>query len=96
MHFKRQTITQDIINLTTLFKMKKLKKSTTYQPPKVTIVFFKVEEGFASILSDSPVNTSVFNFGGETNGLMNHSTGDHSGLGQYGEGGNIFGETVGD
>ena len=74
--------------------MKKLKKSTTYQPPKVTIVFFKVEEGFASILSNSISATSV-DFGGETNGLMNHSTGDHSGLGAYSDGGNIFGQTAG-
>ena len=76
--------------------MKETKKSTIYQTPKVTVVTFKVEDGFASIQSDSPVNTSVFNFGGETNGLMTHSTGDHSGLGAYNNGGNIFGQTVGD
>jgi len=75
--------------------MKETKKNTIYQTPKVTVVNFKVEEGFASILSNSISATSV-DFGGETNGLMNHSTGDHSGLGAYSDGGNIFGQTVGD
>ena len=75
--------------------MKETKKNTIYQTPKVTVVNFKVEDGFASILSNSISATSV-DFGGETNGLMNHSTGDHSGLGAYNNGGNIFGQTVGD
>lgn len=76
--------------------MKKTKKSTIYQTPKVTVVNFKVEDGFGSI-KEAGRSNGLINFGGDADhGLMNHSTGDHSGLGQYGEGGNIFGETVGD
>ena len=76
--------------------MKKTKKSTIYQTPKVTVVNFKVEDGFASIQSRS-IDNGIVNFGGDRDhGLMNHGSGDHSGLGQYGEGGNIFGQTVGD
>ena len=76
-------------------RMEQKELTNTYQSPKITVVTFKVEDGFGSIReagrSDGPIN-----FGGDDeHGLMNHSTGDHSGLGQYQEGGNIFGETIG-
>ena len=39
--------------------MKKLKKDTIYQTPKVTVVAFKVEDGFgASNLKAEPQSTS--------------------------------------
>ncbi len=71
------------------------KQTKAYQAPAVKVVVFKVEDGFASILEESR-SDGFINFGVDRDhGLMNHSTGDHSGLGQYQEGGNIFGETIG-
>ena len=67
-----------------------------YEKPTVKVVTFVVEEGFGSILSTGPQDGLV-TFGGSLDlGRMNHADGDHSGLGQYQSGGNIFGETVGD
>lgn len=66
-----------------------------YEKPTVKVVTFVVEEGFGSILGGTPSDGSI-TFGGTPElGRMNHGTGDHSGLGQYGDGGNIFGNTVG-
>ena len=71
------------------------KQTKAYQAPAVKVVVFKVEDGFASIF-EAGRSGGLINFGGDAeHGLMNHSTGDHSGLGQYQEGGNIFGETIG-
>lgn len=67
-----------------------------YEKPSVKVVTFMVEEGFGSILGGTP-SDGLITFGGSQElGLMNHGEGDHSGLGQYQSGGNIFGETVGD
>ena len=75
--------------------MEQKELTNTYQSPKITVVTFKVEDGFGSITEESR-SDGLINFGGDAeHGLMNHSTGDHSGLGQYQEGGNIFGETIG-
>ena len=65
-----------------------------YEKPTVKVVTFVVEEGFGSIIGGTTSGSSI-TFGGTPElGLMNHGTGDHSGLGQYQSGGNIFGETV--
>ena len=69
-----------------------------YEKPTVKVVTFVVEEGFGSIIGGggTPSSGSI-TFGGTPElGRMNHGTGDHSGLGQYGDGSNIFGNTVGD
>ena len=68
------------------------KQTKAYQAPAVKVVVFKVEDGFASILEESRSDGRI-NFGvDDDHGLMNHGEGDHSGLGQYQEGGSIFGD----
>ncbi|MBQ6069308.1 MAG: hypothetical protein IJK84_07390 [Bacteroidales bacterium] len=65
-----------------------------YNAPRIQVVSFKVENAFGSITEESSSN-GMLRFGFDADhGLMNHGTGDHSGLGQYNEGGNIFGETI--
>lgn len=70
-------------------------KQNSYLSPQTIVVEFKVEDGFGSIIESSR-NEGLIDFGVDAaHGLMNHGDGDHSGLGQYDEGGNIFGETIG-
>ncbi|GEM_PF-2899837 len=66
-----------------------------YEKPTVKVVTFVVEEGFGSIVGGTSTDTHITFGGNRDYGLMNHGNGDHSGLGQYQSGGNIFGNTVG-
>ena len=69
------------------------KQTKAYQAPAVKVVVFKVEDGFASITDSGTAEEGLINFGVDRDhGLMNHGEGDHSGLGQYQEGGSIFGD----
>ena len=72
-------------------------KLKMYDAPRIKVVSFTIEQGFGnSILGrGSAVTSDGVIFGGQQDGLMNHSTGDRSGLGFYNDGGNIFGETTG-
>ena len=55
----------------------------------------KAYQAPASITDSGTAEEGLINFGVDRDhGLMNHGEGDHSGLGQYQEGGNIFGETI--
>jgi hypothetical protein len=72
-------------------------KLKMYDAPRIKVVSFTIEQGFAGTIQGrgSAVTPSGVTFGGPQDGLMNHSTGDRSGLGFYNNGGNIFGETAG-
>lgn len=72
-------------------------KLKEYDAPRIKVVSFTIESGFGGSIQgngDAVSSTGVI-FGGPQDGLMNHSTGDRSGLGFYNDGGNIFGETTG-
>ena len=68
------------------------KKNTTYQKPQLTVVSFQVEIG----LMGASNGEGQLDFGGNADrGLLAPGqTDDRSGLGQYQNGGNIFGETL--
>lgn len=70
------------------------KKNTTYQKPQLTVVSFQVEIGIVG--ASDGMGQNRLNFGGDVDrGLMNPGqSNDRSGLGQYSDGGNIFGETL--
>lgn len=74
-------------------------KLKMYDAPRIKVVSFTIEQGFAGSSgiqgNGSAVSSTGVIFGGQVDGLMNHSTGDRSGLGFYNDGGNIFGETAG-
>lgn len=72
-----------------------MKKTKLYQKPAVKVVAFKVENGFGSIIGGTSTDTDITFGGNRDYGLMNHGNGDHSGLGAYDDGGNIFGSTAG-
>jgi len=73
-------------------------KLKMYDAPRIKVVSFTIEQGFGNSIQgygSDAVSSSGVIFGGPQDGLMNHSTGDRSGLGFYNDGGNIFGETTG-
>ena len=77
---------------------KKMKRKN-YLTPKVKAVKFSVERGYdLSADTNRPSAGTTFQFGGNVpRGYINPdgsngSYDDHSGLNQYGDGGNIFGE----
>lgn len=73
-------------------------KLKMYDAPRIKVVSFTIEQGFGNSIQGNgsdAVSSSGVIFGGPQDGLMNHSTGDRSGLGFYNNGGNIFGETTG-
>lgn len=72
-------------------------KLKMYDAPRIKVVSFTIEQGFGDSIQghESAVTSAGVIFGGPQDGLMNHSTGDRSGLGFYNNGGNIFGETAG-
>jgi hypothetical protein len=68
-----------------------------YDAPRIKVVSFTIEQGFGNSIEQSRRQDGLISFGGDVeHGLMNtgHTNGDHSGLGQYGNGGNIFGESL--
>ena len=68
----------------------------TYQTPRITVVSFQVEEGFAGSegrgIVEQSRDASTINFGvTEPNGRITEDASNHSGLGQYIDGSSIFG-----
>ena len=77
---------------------KQSNKLKMYDAPRIKVVSFTIEQGFGNSIQgngNAVSSTTGVTFGGPQDGLMNHSTGDRSGLGFYNDGGNIFGETTG-
>jgi hypothetical protein len=73
---------------------KQSNKLKMYDAPRIKVVSFTIEQGFGNSIQGkgNAVSSDGVIFGGPQDGLMNHSTGDRSGLGFYNDGGSIFGD----
>lgn len=71
------------------------KSTKPYQTPTIKVVRFMVESGY-DLSGDRHNPTTTFMFGGNDarGGIHPGQENDHSGLNRYGDGGNIFGETL--